>query len=82
MAKAKFTPSYDRLKRLLIEARDHAGLRQIDVARRLGLHQSYVSKVESGERRLDVVEFLRYARAIDADPIRILREISRHSAGA
>lgn len=77
MGKARFTPSYDRLKRLLIEAREHAGLRQIDVARRLRVNQSYISKVESGERRLDVVEFIQYAAALEADPVRILREILR-----
>lgn len=82
MAKAKFTPSYDHFKRLLIEARGRAALRQIDVARRLGVHQSYVSKIESGERRLDVVEFLQYAKALGADPIRIIRDITRHSAGS
>jgi transcriptional regulator with XRE-family HTH domain len=46
----------DRLWRLLREARDAAGLRQSDVAERLGQTQSYVSKYESGERRLDVLE--------------------------
>jgi transcriptional regulator with XRE-family HTH domain len=42
--------------RLLREARLAAGLRQADVAERLGLPQSYVSKYESGERRLDIIE--------------------------
>jgi transcriptional regulator with XRE-family HTH domain len=41
---------------MLREARTQAGLRQADVAERLGQPQSYVSKYESGERRLDVVE--------------------------
>jgi len=77
MPKAKFSPAYRRLRHLLVAARRAAGLRQADVAKRLGQHQSYVPKVEAGERRLDVVEFLQFADAIEADPVRIIRGISR-----
>lgn len=73
MAKAKFSPAYDHLRSLLVRARESAGLRQEDVARRLKRPQSYVSKIELGERRLDVVEYIEFARAIKADAIRILR---------
>jgi len=52
-----------------------AGLSQIDVAATLGKPQSYVSKIESGERRLDVVEFVEFARALGSDPVRMLRAI-------
>ena len=45
-----------RLQQLLYELRQEAGLRQIDLAKRLGVPQSFVSKYESGERRLDVLE--------------------------
>jgi transcriptional regulator with XRE-family HTH domain len=44
------------LLRLLREIREKAGLRQVDVAKRLGQPQSFVSKYESGERRLDLLE--------------------------
>ena len=77
MAKAKFSSEYKRLCALLVQARESAGLRQIDVAERLTQPQSYVSKVELGERRLDVVEFLEFVRAIDADPIRIIRAVRK-----
>lgn len=36
--------------------------------------QSFVSKYESGERRLDVAEFVRIARALGADPIKMMRD--------
>ncbi len=49
---------------MLIEARLAAGLTQVDLADRLHRPQSYVSKYESGERRLDVVEFLEVADGI------------------
>jgi len=77
MATAKFSPAYDRLRALLIEAREDAGLRQLDVARRLRRHQSYVSKIESGERRLDVVELLELAKILEADPVRIVRALQK-----
>lgn len=44
------------LLRLLKEERVNSGLRQVDLAGRLGVHQSFVSKYEVGERRLDVLE--------------------------
>ncbi len=46
----------NRLRQLLRDARIAAGLRQADVATQLAEPQSYVSKYESGERRLDIVE--------------------------
>jgi transcriptional regulator with XRE-family HTH domain len=77
MAKAKFSPAYKKLCEMLVAARKKAGLHQADVAKALGVHQSFVSKIESGERRLDVVEFLRVAKLIKADPVAILRMVSR-----
>jgi len=75
MPKAKFSPAYRHLRTLIIGARRANGLRQADVARKLRRPQSYVSKVESGERRLDVVEFIQFADAIGADPVGILRSV-------
>jgi transcriptional regulator with XRE-family HTH domain len=63
------------LRELLIEARSRAGLTQVAVAERLGRPQSFVSKYEVGERRLDVVEFLEVCAAVGADPVKILRQV-------
>jgi hypothetical protein len=65
---------------LLIAARKKAGLTQQEVARRLKRPQSFVAKFEGGERRLDVVEFLAVAKAIGADPVRIIRKLM-HATG-
>ena len=62
---------------LLVAARRKAGLNQNDVAERLGRPQSYVAKYEGGERRVDVVEFLQIARALDTEPIRLLRALMK-----
>jgi transcriptional regulator with XRE-family HTH domain len=51
----------DFLQRLR-QARKDAGLTQVEVARRLGRTQSFVTKAERGERRLDVVELKAFAR--------------------
>ena len=56
-------------------ARHEQGLTQSDVAVRLGKHQSYVSKYESGERRLDVIEFIEVCRALMISPSQIIEEL-------
>ena len=48
----------------LREAREHAGLTQNDLASRLGETQSFVSKCERGERRMDVVELREFCKAM------------------
>lgn len=63
------------LQRVLREAREAAGLTQTQLASRLGKEQSYVAKNEGGERRVDVVEFVRIAKACGADPLALLRTI-------
>lgn len=56
MEKHLYSPKQKAFLDLLRETRTKAGLRQEDVAKRLGKPQSFVSKYESGERRLDVLE--------------------------
>lgn len=58
MTKSVFTKRYERLRLLLVEARRSAGLSQAELATKLRRPQSFVSKYERGERRLDVIEFL------------------------
>jgi transcriptional regulator with XRE-family HTH domain len=67
VAKSIFTPQYDRLRELLVQARKSAGLTQSGLAECLRRPQSYVSKYERGERRLDVVEFLEIAKCMKMD---------------
>lgn len=56
MTKSRHTARYDKLLRALKAARLEAGLTQAEVAKTFGAHASFVSKIESGERRVDVVE--------------------------
>jgi len=75
--KSVHSPEQQLLRELLVEARDKAGLTQQKLAKRIGTHQSFVAKYEGGERRLDVIEFIAIARAIGADPLRLLRGLLR-----
>ena len=52
----KYTKAYERFLVRLAAARLQAGMTQAQVAKRLGRPQSFVSKIESGERRVDVIE--------------------------
>lgn len=62
MPKSQHSRKYQQLLTALRTARERAGLTQLAVARRLGTYASYVSKCESGERRIDVVELADFCR--------------------
>ena len=67
MGKSIYSEDYDLFLQLLRAARQRAGLTQEQVANRLGTTQSYVSKCERGERRLDLVEVRRICQVIGID---------------
>ncbi|WP_439622082.1 helix-turn-helix domain-containing protein [Gemmata sp.] len=73
MDKSQHTAAYRRLTAALRRAREAAGLTQADVAAKLGAYASFVSKVESGERRVDVVELAALCRACGTDLVALLR---------
>lgn len=68
--------AYERFRRLLVDARRKSGLTQLEVAARLGVSQSFVSKYELGERRLDVIELLRISDILNADVHDLVRRIA------
>jgi len=84
MPKTIFTGANQILVEVLKRERLRAGLTQADLAVKLGKDQSWISLVEGSQRRLDVVEFIEIAKAMDSDPIAlfgvILREISNKSS--
>lgn len=78
MGKNTFTPDQEKLQVLLRQIRREANLSQAEVAQRLGLPQSFVSKYELGERRLDVLEIRQICKAVGIsleDFVRKLEEI-------
>ena len=64
MEKSIFSDEYTLFLHLLREAREKAGLTQADLAARLGTTQTFISKCERGERRLDIVEVRRFCSAL------------------
>lgn len=65
MEKSIYSAEYQQLCALLRDLRREAGLTQVEVADKLSVPQSFVSKYESGERRLDVIELRHVATALD-----------------
>jgi transcriptional regulator with XRE-family HTH domain len=65
--------AHKKFRDLLVQARKDANVTQAELSSRLRRPQSFVSKYERGERRLDVVEFGEVAKALGIDPLRFLR---------
>lgn len=62
LKKSKYSKQYERLLAGLRDARLEANLTQTQVGKKFGAHASFVSKCESGERRIDVVELARFCK--------------------
>ncbi len=75
MTKSVFTDRYRLFLQLLIQARREKNVTQVQLAQMLKKPQSYVSKYESGERRLDVVEFLDITDRLELDAAEFIRRI-------
>jgi transcriptional regulator with XRE-family HTH domain len=75
VTKSIFTSEYRHLVRLLTEARTSTGVTQAELARRLHQPQSYVSKYEHCERRLDVAELLAISRALNLRASKLVLQI-------
>ena len=67
MEKAIYSKDHKYLVEQLKKARTEAGLEQLDVAKLLDRSQSYISKIESGQRRVDVVQLKRFAKVYKKD---------------
>lgn len=75
MGRSFHSERYQRLVRTLKAERLRGGLTQEDVARALKRPQSFVAKYESGERRLDIVEFAEIAAAISVDAVILFKRV-------
>ena len=76
MSQSVHSPQYRRFLRLLVKTRESCGLTQVEVAHAIGRPQSFVSKAESGERRLDVVELLQLLSAMGVDPVEFVSALT------
>lgn len=75
MSKSVFTDSYSIFLGALVGARRSAGLTQAELASRLGKPQSFVSKIENGERRVDLIELVAILRAMSLNEIAFIAAV-------
>jgi transcriptional regulator with XRE-family HTH domain len=62
------TPAHAKLGEWLAETRNALGMSQVQFAKQVGKTQSFIAKTETGERRLDVIEFIQLAQALGTSP--------------
>lgn len=77
VTRSVYSPAYRRMCEWLVDARQRQGLTQAQVAQRLGKPQSFVSKYERGERRLDLVEVVEISAVLSADPCELMGELAQ-----
>ena len=61
-----------RLRSELRKARKRASMKQVEVAAILGKPQSYVAKIENGERRIDLIETIQLCKVVGLDPLQLV----------
>lgn len=76
MPKPSIQDRRKKLRKLLTAARKKAGLRQTDVAKKMGKPQPFMSRFEIGERQLEVAEFIELAEILGVDPAKIIDELT------
>ena len=62
---------------MLKQQRETLGLTQRALAERMGVIYSLIGKVETGDRRLDVIEFIDYCRALELEPSEVLSMLEK-----
>jgi transcriptional regulator with XRE-family HTH domain len=77
MARTFASPRHDALRQFLVEKRKKAGLRQVDLAKRLKRRQDYISYVETGQKLVEVVELMQWADAIGFDARDAIKAMSK-----
>jgi transcriptional regulator with XRE-family HTH domain len=77
MAGAIYTEEQLSIARAFAEVRRAAGMKQIDLAAAIGKRQSYISDIERGQRRVDVLELYAIARALNLEPVELYARLIR-----
>jgi transcriptional regulator with XRE-family HTH domain len=82
LGKSVHSAQYAVLLQLLLEARTRAGITQIQMAKKLRTTQSAVSKVERGERRLDIVELHAWCKGLGTSFKKLAAELDDRLSAA
>lgn len=75
MPKTVFSDAHVRFVEVLAAARRQAKVTQAELAARLGKDQSFISIIEGGQRRVDVIEFCAICRALGIEPEALFRTV-------
>lgn len=75
MSRSMFSKDYRILIRLMADMRKEVGKTQVDIATALGKPQSFISKIENGERRMDLIEMIAIADVFGVEPQKILERL-------
>jgi transcriptional regulator with XRE-family HTH domain len=75
MSKTLSSPQHPTLVQFLREVREASGVTQVELAKHLGRDQSSISLLERGQRRVDVIEFIRIAEALNIDPVELFASV-------
>lgn len=70
---------HDELIRFLVEKRGQAGMKQVELAERMKVYQSFIARLESGQRRVDVVELVKLGEVLGFDPTEIVGKLAKMS---
>jgi len=70
-----FSPEYDHLRRVLLRARQDAGLTQAALAARLGRSTAHVTLLENGQRRVEILDFFNHVTALGLEPLAVADEV-------
>jgi transcriptional regulator with XRE-family HTH domain len=77
MARTLDSRRHEALRAFLVERRSKAGLRHVDLAKRLGRSRSYVNHIETGQKHVALIELIEWAEAIGFDPEDAIERISK-----
>lgn len=81
MRKSVYSHESKALAQSLSDARKRAGLHQADVAKSMGSDQTVISNIERGQRRIDVIEFYLFSKAVGCDPVELYRSVIKRWEG-
>ncbi|PTY01666.1 XRE family transcriptional regulator [Verrucomicrobia bacterium LW23] len=77
MKKTIYSDEYAAFREMLRTTRERLGLSQEELGEKLGKHQPFIARIEAGQRRLDVVEFIHLMRAMGVSPIEFLKKFEK-----
>lgn len=80
MPKTIFGGDHRHLVEVLRQAREKSGLTQAELADRVGKDQTFISIIERGQRRVDVLEFVALAKAMKTDPVELFADVLKRLA--